>query len=249
MPFQVHCTQIFCILHTLGVRGKELQKLKERFFYILIGCDSTSAFRGKGKAKPWKILQDNPDFVQSFCDLGKSSTLSQDLVMSLNVFVCLLYGDKSSKTVDECRYNLFKAGKCSDETLPPNCDSLLKHIERANLQAAAWSRCLYTQSQLFPPVGNGWRLSNGQLEIVWMTRPSAPDSLREYVDCKCKTGCGTQRCSCLKAGLKCTECCRCANCQNKHDENTNAKEISDGELSDADSSDSVCESDYELFEE
>jgi hypothetical protein len=82
-----------------------------------------------------------------------------------------------------------------------------------------------------------------------MTRPSAPDSLREYVDCKCKTGCGIQRCSCLKAGLKCTECCRCANCQNKHDENTNAKEISDGELSDADSSDSVCESDYELFEE
>jgi hypothetical protein len=107
----------------------------------------------------------------------------------------------------------------------------------------------HPQSQLFPPVGNGWRLSDGQLEIVWMTRPSAPDSLREYVDCKCKTGCGTQRCSCLKAGLKCTECCRCANCQNNHDENTNAKEISDGELSDADSSDSVCESDYELFEE
>jgi hypothetical protein len=107
----------------------------------------------------------------------------------------------------------------------------------------------HSQSQFLPPVGNGWRLSDGQLEIVWVTRPSAPDSLREYVDCKCKTGCGTQRCSCLKAGLKCTECCRCANCQNKHDENTNAKEISDGELSDADSSDSVCESDYELFEE
>ena len=53
---------------------------------------------GKGKAKPWKILQDNPNF-----DLGKSSTQSQDLVMSLNVFVCFLYGDKSSKTADECR--------------------------------------------------------------------------------------------------------------------------------------------------
>ncbi|CAB4017441.1 Hypothetical predicted protein [Paramuricea clavata] len=72
-------------------------------FHAVSGCDSTSVFCGKGKAKPWKILQDNRDFVQSFCDLGKSSTLSQDLVMSLNVFVCLLYGDKSSKTIDECR--------------------------------------------------------------------------------------------------------------------------------------------------
>ena len=168
--------------------------------------------------------------------------------MSLNVFVCLLYSDKSSKTVDECRYSLFKAGKCSDEALPPNCDSLQKHIERANLQAAAWSRCLSPQSQLFPPAGNGWRLSDGKLEIVWMTHPSAPDSLREYIDCKCKTGCGTQRCSCLKANLQCTECCGCTNCQNKHEENENAQEISDGDISDADS-DSVCESDYDLFEE
>ncbi|CAB4000504.1 Hypothetical predicted protein [Paramuricea clavata] len=72
-------------------------------FHAVSGCDSTSVFCGKGKAKPWKIFQDNTDFVQSFCDLGKSSTLSQDLVMSLNVFVCLLYGD------NECRYSLFKA--------------------------------------------------------------------------------------------------------------------------------------------
>ena len=143
----------------------------------MLGCDSTSAFRGKGKAKPWKILQENPNFAKSFCDLGKSSTLSEDLVVSLNVFVCLLYGDTSSRTVNECRYVLLKAGKCSDESLPPNCDSLLKHIERANLQAATWKRCLSPQLQLFPPVGNGWKLSDGQLEVLWMTRSSAPDSL------------------------------------------------------------------------
>ena len=204
----------------------------------MLGCDSTSAFRGKGKAKPWKIFQENPNYAKSFCDLEKSSTLSEDLVVSLNVFVCSLYGDTSSRTVNECRYVLFKARKCSD--------SLLKHIERANLQAATWKRCLSPQLQLFPPVGNGWKLSDGQLEVLWMTRPSAPDSLHEYVDCKCKTGCGTQRCSCLKAGLPCTDCCGCANCQTKNEENTsNANEISDGELSDADSLDS----DDEIFAE
>ena len=121
--------------------------------------------------KPWKILQENPNFVQSFCDLGKSSILSEDLVISLNAFVCLLYGDKSSKTADECTYALFKAGKCSDDTLPPNYDSLQQHIKRANLQAAAWNRCLSPQLQLPPPVSNGWKLTDGQLEIPWMTRP------------------------------------------------------------------------------
>ena len=125
----------------------------------------------------------------------------QDLVISLNAFVCLLYSDKSSKTADECRYTLFKAEKCSDETLPPNCDSLQQHIKRVNLQAAAWNRCLSPQLQLSPPVSNGWKLTDGQLEILWMTCFSAPDSLRKYIDCKCKTGCGTQCCSCLKAAL------------------------------------------------
>ena len=79
-----------------------------------------------------------------------------------------------------------------------------------------------------------------------MIRPSAPDSLHEYVDCKYKMGCGTQRCSCVKAGLSCTDCCGCSNCQNRNEGNTsNANEISDNELSDADSLDS----DNEIFEE
>ena len=133
---------------------------------MIVGCDSTSAFHGKGKAKPWRILQENPNLAKSFSDLGKSSTPPEDLVISLNVFVCLLYGKKSSQTVNECRYVLFKAGKCSDGSLPPTCDSLLKHIERANLQAATLKRCLSPQLQLASPVGNGWKSSDGQLEVL-----------------------------------------------------------------------------------
>lgn len=214
-------------------------------FYFLIGCDSTSAFHGKGKGKPWKILQEHLKFVESFSQLGRSFIISEDLVISLNSFVCLLYGDKISTNVDDCRYILFKSGKCSDDALPPNCDSLLKHIERANLQAAAWNRCLSPQLQLPPAPGNGWRLSDGQLEIIWMTRPSAPDSLLEYVQCKCKTGCKTQRCSCLKAGLRCTDFCGCADCQNGQPEESDEEKLSDSSYS----SDWDQDSDGDCFED
>ena len=45
-------------------------------------------------------------------------------------------------------------------------------------------------------------------------RPLAPDSLLDCINCKCKTGCQTQSCSCKKANLNCTELCSCCNCHN-----------------------------------
>lgn len=173
----------------------------------------------------------HPKFRQTFSLLGNLEKVSQDLINSLNKFVCLLYNDEVSTHIDECRYSLFKSGKCSDETLPPNFDSLLKHIERANFQANIWNRCLSPNLNLPPPENNGWLISNGQLEIAWMTKPAAPDSLLEFVQCKCRTGCKTMRCSCLKSSLKCTDFCQCDNCQNGK-EDANSDESDDEELID-----------------
>ena len=197
----------------------------------MTGCDSTSAFYGKGKERPWKTLQSHQEFRQTFSHLGNLERVSEELINSLNKFVCLLYNDEVSTNVDECRYNLFKSGKCSDETLPPNFDSLLKHMERANFQATIWNRCLSPNLNVSLPQNNGWLLSDGQLEIAWMTKPAAPDSLIEFVQCKCKTGCQTMRCSCLKSGLKCTDFCQCVNCQNGK-EKVSSDESDDDELSD-----------------
>ena len=62
-----------------------------------------------------------------------------------------------------------------------------------------------------PPVNeNGWRVSDGELEIVWMTTPPAPDSLLECINCGCKTGCQ----KCMKGALKCTDICTCVGCSN-----------------------------------
>ncbi len=94
-------------------------------------------------------------------------------------------------------------------------------LERVNFQAYIWNQCLSPNLNLPLPENNGWLVSNGQLEISWMTKQTAPDTLLEFVQCKCKTGCETMRCSCLKTGLNCTDFCQCVNCQNgKEDDNS-----------------------------
>ena len=77
-----------------------------------------------------------------------------------------------------------------------------------------------------------------KLQILWMTRPSALESLLDIVQCKCRTGCKTQRCSCLHSGLKCTAVCSCSECQNN-------LHVIDGE-DESDPSDNDDEDDYDL---
>eukprot|EP00794_Sanderia_malayensis_P012433 gene12433-13718_t len=195
------------------VLGENLSKYLPGF-HAFTGCDSNSSFYGKGKVKAWKVLQTHPRFTESFSSLGRSFPPPDRLINELNKYVCLLYGDVVSGDVDECRYQIFKTGKYSDDALPPNRDTLWKHIERANYQSAIWNNCLAAELQIPSPVGNGWEILDGQLTIVWMTQPPAPDSLLDFVSCKCKTGCKSQKCSCLKADLQCTELCLCVSCQN-----------------------------------
>ncbi len=101
-----------------------------------------------------------------------------------------------------------------DDMLPPTCDSLLQHIHRANYQAALWRQCLDAEMNIPSLHQQGWRLVDDELQIVWMTRPPAPDSILECINCGCKTGCNTQRCACKKSALQCTDVCTCVGCTN-----------------------------------
>ena len=59
--------------------------------YVFLGCDSTSAFHGKGKVTSLKVLDDYPDLYELFTNLGSSFTPNLTLVNALELFVCLLY--------------------------------------------------------------------------------------------------------------------------------------------------------------
>eukprot|EP00794_Sanderia_malayensis_P001844 gene1844-2077_t len=184
-------------------------------FHAFTGCDSTSAFFSKGKIKNLKVLDDNPVFVNTFKRVGSAFTASSLLVKEIEKFVCLLYGQKQVDDVDLARYNLFRLGKYCSSDMPCTKDSLKKHIGRAMYQAAIWRRCLSPVVNCPDISEHGWLLDDaGGVSIDWMDLPPAPDGILENVQCSCKKGCSTNRCSCQKANLQCTSLCRCSSCSN-----------------------------------
>ena len=179
-----------------------------------LGSDSTSSFHGKGKVFALKAARKRDSHCDAFVELGESIDPSPNLVASLESFVCCLYRLESEINVNRARYALFKEGKYGEELLPPNKDSLLLHIRRANYECFIRRRCCEALINPPSPVRHGWLNVANSLQIHWLTMPAAPESLLQSVNCSCKTGCTSQRCSCKRAGVVCTDVCQCNSCEN-----------------------------------
>jgi len=126
-----------------------------------------------------------------------------------------LYGKEKLKSVNSARYDIFRLRFRIDAALPPNKDSLLCHLKRANYQAAIHRRSLQQNIEVPSPLDHGWEAKDGGLSVVWNTIPFAPDCLLKYISCRCKrSGCTGGRCSCREHSLLCTELCSCEGCGN-----------------------------------
>ena len=55
--------------------------------------------------------------------------------------------------------------------------------------------------------------------VIINSKPPAPESLVELM-CNCKTDCSTQRCQYKKNYLICTDRCKCLNCMNEVETDT-----------------------------
>lgn len=212
-------------------------------FVLLVGCDSTSAFRGRGKKQAWNTLIDDEASLHAFMELGSTIEVAENVVAMLEVYICKLDKKAVCNKVDEARFQLFRQGKFSDEKLPPNSDCLNKHILRSNYQAYIWKHCLHPIIDAPSPVGNGWKEEDdSSLQIDWMDQEPAPASLLEFIYCSCKGKCSSNRCSCQKNSMKCTNLCQCKNCENAggdnggdHDEDDEDDEYDENAVDDADS--------------
>ena len=92
--------------------------------YSLTGCDTVSAFAGKGKWKALKLLPKNKSYVTAMMELSKSWQLSGEKFNRSESFVCHLYG-KKYHDVDLLRYKLHCAegGGVEPGALPPRRSS------------------------------------------------------------------------------------------------------------------------------
>ncbi|XP_070535408.1 uncharacterized protein [Ptychodera flava] len=205
--------------------------------HVFSGCDSVSAFRGKGKKKMANMLLTSDTYTNTFQEIGTSWTVSDELMTQIESFVCELYGQGQCSNVNEARYNCFRLGSQNDGALPPNKDSLKLHTQRANYQTAIYRRCLQAKMDAPSPHGHGWIVQDSELSIQWMTLPPAPDSIINFVSCKCKKSGCSSRCSCREVELLCTELCQCVSCTNTNtkEQNECIEDESDDSCSDIDS--------------
>ena len=98
--------------------------------HAFTGCDTVSAFAGKGKAKALKLVR------KFTLKLGQDWEINQEFLDKLEAFTCLLYAPKtSSRKINELRYHLFcaKQGEIEMHQLPPCHDCFA---------AGIWRRCL-----------------------------------------------------------------------------------------------------------
>ena len=72
--------------------------------HAFTGCDSVSAFAGKGKAKALKMLKDDAEIKETFAKLGEEWQLPTDLFTHIEKFTCDLYSCRTTE-VNAARYN------------------------------------------------------------------------------------------------------------------------------------------------
>ncbi|KAG0716309.1 hypothetical protein GWK47_009996 [Chionoecetes opilio] len=201
--------------------------------HAFTGCDTVSAFAGRGKMTALKQVKMDKTYQDAFHELGRSWEVSPELFEKLQEITCHMYLPSTHTTeVNKLRYELFCArrGEVESSQLPPCEDCLFMHALRANYQAAIWRRSLQSQPFVANPTDCGWMTDeDGKLAVNWMRGSPAPDAVMQLLSCKCVRSCELPKCTCLSNGLKCTDMCRLQTCQNKAIEEEPVAQQSDSE--------------------
>ena len=180
-------------------------------FHAYTGCDTVSAFVGRGKKTAWNAWKAFPPVTTAFISLSTPLlSLSDSVFQNLERFTCLIYSASTEqRSVDMLRKELFTIGNKRLESLPPTGEALRQHA----LRAAYQSGHIWEQSHEIDPVYPspevwGWQNVDGQWEPKWSTLDELCKSCQELVKCRCMKGC-SKACSCRKSQLKCTLLCHC----------------------------------------
>ena len=115
--------------------------------------------------------------------LGSNQKLDSVSIEKLEASTCILYTCKETRSIDEARYKQFcwKKKLPDPHKLPPTSDALTFHLKRANYQAFEWNQALLRDHQFIDPQGNGWNKINDSLEIEWLSQPSGPEKILDFI--------------------------------------------------------------------
>ena len=218
---------------TYDINDIELAAKAILSMHAFTGCDTVSAFSGKGKVKPLKVLLKNSDYINAFAEIGNAPGLEGDQLNVIEQFVCDIYGHKGCST-NSLRYKIYcsKQGKLEAKSIPPCLDSLKLHASRANYQAFVWRQSLIAKPEIPAPLEYGWEMEDGAIAIKWNTVKPAPEEVLELMFCTCSRRCVQESCLCIQNGLFCTDACLKKDCENYLDEDDVSDELGSDEEDD-----------------
>ena len=186
-------------------------------YHALTGCDTTSAFAGKGKKALYALVKNDDAALDVIGGLGKQYRFDEALLPDFERLVCRLYKVSSCDTVNEARYHLFATTQATEHALPPTRGALLQHLRRANYQAAVWMRSTSPLNHAPSPHHHGWTVSpDGEVSLVWTTEVVAPQGVLKSISCGCIKGGCEGRCKCFQNKLTCTDMCKCSDACTNH---------------------------------
>ena len=106
-------------------------------FHAFTGCNTVSAFGGRGKKRAWSTWQVFPEVTEAFESLLlMEEEISETAMSVLEWYVVFLY-DRTSDLVqvNDARKQLFAQKSRSLENIPPTYAALREHIKRVSYQA------------------------------------------------------------------------------------------------------------------
>eukprot|EP00745_Piridium_sociabile_P029609 TRINITY_DN48831_c1_g1_i4.p2 TRINITY_DN48831_c1_g1~~TRINITY_DN48831_c1_g1_i4.p2 ORF type:complete len:222 (-),score=27.38 TRINITY_DN48831_c1_g1_i4:119-784(-) len=185
-------------------------------FHALTGCDTTSAFFGKGKKTAWSVWQSLPELtlpLQLLSCPNPSVEMVRTHTTMLERFVIQLYGvyDDDITSVDAARLYLFLHKGRDFEHMPPSSDALHQHFLRVAYQSGhVWGNTLNKAPAPVSPTEWGWQQESPDSAPtpVYTTIPIISRNLPELVSCQCKTDCKAP-CRCCMHGQPCMILCTC----------------------------------------
>ena len=204
-------------------------------FHAFTGSDNIGKFSGIGKAT-WfqQYIKADMALPRAFMELPVDGDLTQEVKDELTKFVCLRYCSKGVQitSIPDLRWHLFCKQLAESNRLPPTLGALEEHIKCVRLQSRVWSQATVMQQQPFDPLKFGYyKDTSGQLLPVTTEVLPAPQAIIQLVRCQCKSNCSTQRCSCNRNDLPCTELCLCdSECTNDENYNIGSDDSDDYEI-------------------
>ena len=134
------------------------QSLGLPVFHSFTGCDTTSAFFGRGKKTAWEAWKCYQDVTRAFTFMALNPHTKVDVdaehFQLLEHFTIVMYDKTSSlERVDEARKEFFCQKGKTMERLPPTQDALLQHVKRVAYQAGIWCTSEQSEQHTPPPEG------------------------------------------------------------------------------------------------